>query len=168
MKPLLKSPHDDIHIRPAHDDDSDAVIELIAHVYREYDGCVLKVDEEEKELRNPASFFKQMGGNFWVAEREGEIVGTGAVMPTDAPGFARLHKLFVAQHMRGRGLGSRLLQLAEQQAKQFGADQIMLYTDIRFHQAHKLYENKGYYRQPGRRHRDDASNSIEYFYTKAI
>jgi len=157
-----------ICIRAANDEDSEAVINLISSVYSEYEGCVLDVEKEEKDLRTPASSFAQLGGAFWVAERDGEIIGSGAVMPTDAPGVARLHKLYVAKSARGTGLGSQLLKLAESTAKNLGADKFMLYTDTRFHDAQKLYENKGYTKQSGTRHLADASNSIEFTYTKAI
>jgi len=86
-----------ISIRAANDDDADAVIELISTVFTEYEGCVLDVEQEAKDLQAPASFFSKLGGSFWVAERDGSIIASGAVLPTDAPGVARLHKLYVAK-----------------------------------------------------------------------
>jgi len=44
----------------------------------------------------------------------------------------------------------------------------MLYTDSRFLDAHRLYERLGYIRQPGLVQRADASNSVEYVYTKKL
>ena len=156
-------------IRPATDADAENVISIIDSCYREYEGCVLLVDEEEPELKNPASAFAEMGGNFWVAEDENkDIVGTIAVAPADAPGYARIHKLYVAKAARGQGLGSKLCSLAETAAIDFGADWMVLYTDTRFTDAHRLYERLGYNRLPGEQKRADASNSIEYLYSKTL
>lgn len=73
-------------IRPATDADSAHVIEIIDSCYRDYDGCVLLVDEEEPELRAPASAYAELGGGFWAAEDGDGIVGTIAVALADAPG----------------------------------------------------------------------------------
>ncbi|MDD9876108.1 MAG: GNAT family N-acetyltransferase [Magnetovibrio sp.] len=158
-------------IRPATDADADAdaVIDIIDGCYREYDGCVLLVDEEEPALKAPASAFAEIGGAFWVAETETDgIIGTIAVAPADAPGYARIHKLYVAKKARGRGLGAKLCVLAEEMALGFGADRMVLFTDARFTEAQRLYERLGYHRLPGAQKRADASHSVEYFYSKSL
>ena len=159
----------DVIVREAVDDDADQVIDLISTVYGEYEGCILLVDEEEPELKSPKTSFENIGGKFWVAECDGNICGTVALTPTDAPGFARLHKLYVSSAARGRGIGEALCNLSEQAAKDdLNAEQIMLYTDSRFLDAHRLYERLDYIRQPGLVERADASHSIEYVYTKRL
>ncbi len=159
----------DVVVRPAEDAYADAVIQLTDEVYGEYAGCVLLVDEEEPELRQPKSAYARMGGRFWVAECSGQVCGTVALTPTDAPGVARLHKLYVAAAARGRGVGRTLCDLVERTARdEMRADMMMLYTDSRFLDAHRLYENLGYARQRGTVHRADASRSIEHVYTKKL
>lgn len=159
----------DVIVREATDDDSDAVIALIDDVYAEYQGCVLLVDEEEPELRAPASAYQRLGGKFWVAECDGNICGTVALTPTDAPHVARLNKLYVSTAARSRGIGEAMCNLVERTAKEdLNAEMMMLYTDSRFLKAHRLYERLGYARQPGLLHRADASQSVEVVYTKNI
>jgi len=159
----------DVIVREARDEDADAVIELISDVYAEFQGCVLLVDEERPQLREPASAYRRLGGRFWVAECKGQICGTVALTPTDAPGVARMRKLFISSAARGRGVGSALCDLVERTAsEEMQADMMMLYTDSRFLNAHRLYERRGYVRQPGLVHCADASNSIEYVYTKKL
>ena len=156
-------------IRPATDADAEGVIAVIDACYREYEGCVLLIDEEEPELKSPASSYAAIGGSFWVAEDDAHhVVGTIAVAPADAPGYARIHKLYVAKPARGQGLGTELCTLAETTAQDFGADWMVLYTDTRFTEAHRLYERLGYHRLPGEQKRADASNSIEYLYSKTL
>lgn len=159
----------DVIVRDADDRDSEQVIDLIRDVFDEYQGCVLLVDEEEPELRTPRSAYERLGGRFWVAECQGRICGTVAMTPTDAPGVARLHKLYVSDAARRRGVGETLCRLVERAAKEnLGASMMMLYSDSRFLNAHRLYERLGYARQPGLVHRNDASNSVEYVYTKTL
>ncbi len=159
----------DVIVREAADHDSDAIIELIGLVYSEYQGCVLLVDEEEPELREPASSYARLGGKFWVAECNGKVCGTVALTPTDAPHVARLNKLYVSSAARSRGIGETLCNLVERTAKEsLSAEMMMLYTDSRFLKAHRLYERLGYQRQPGLLHRADASQSVEAVYTKKL
>lgn len=159
----------DVIVREATDDDAEQIIELIEDVYSEFQGCVLLVDEEEPELRAPKSAYDKIGGRFWVAECHGRVCGTIALTPTDAPHVARLHKLYVSSAARGRGLGRTLCSLAEDAAKQsMSAEMIMMYTDSRFLNAHRLYEHLKYKRLPGLMQRADASNSVEYVYTKKL
>jgi len=159
----------DAIVREATDADADQVIALIDGVYGEFQGCVLLVDEEEPALKAPASAFARLGGKFWVAECRGRICGTIALTPTDAPRIARISKLFIAEAARGRGLGETLCELVERTARDdMQADMMMLYTDSRFLDAHRLYERLGYTRQPGLVQCADASNSIEYVYTKKL
>lgn len=159
----------DVIVREAQDADAENIIQLIDGVYGEYQGCVLLVDEEEPELKSPASAFARLGGSFWVAECQGRLCGTVALTPTDAPGVARLQKLYVSSAARGRGIGETLCKLAERAAREeLNADLMMLYTDSRFLDAHRLYERMGYGRQQGHLQRADASNSVEYVYTKRL
>ncbi len=159
----------DVIVREATDADAGQIIDLIEDVYAEFQGCVLLVDEEEPELRAPKSAYGKIGGRFWVAECDGRVCGTIALTPTDAPRIARLHKLFVSSAARGRGLGKTLCQLAEDAARQtLSAEMIMMYTDSRFLNAHRLYERLKYTRLPGLMQRADASNSVEYVYTKKL
>lgn len=159
----------DVIVREAVDADAEQIIDLITGVYAEYQGCVLLVDKEEPELKTPKTSFEKIGGRFWVAECDGNVCGTIALTPTDAPGFARLHKLYVSSAARGRGIGEALCNLAEQTAKsELHAENFMLYTDSRFLDAHRLYERLEYIRQPGLVERADASHSVEYVYTKRL
>ena len=159
----------DVIVREANDSDSDAIISLIDNIYDEYQGCVLLVDDEEPELRSPASSYQKLGGRFWVAVCNDNICGTVALTPTDAPHVARSNKLYVSSVARSRGIGEAMCNLVERTAKEdLNAEMMMLYTDSRFLKAHRLYERLGYERQPGLLHRADASQSVEIVYTKRI
>ncbi len=157
----------DAIIRSARDDDSENLIRLIDAVYAEYPGCILDIDSEMPELRTPASAAKADSGRWWVAEIDGRIVGSIAVVP-QADGIVELKKLYVSRIARRRGLGAHLVTLAESEARERRASRIVLWTDTRFEDAHRLYSRMGYARQPDTRMLNDRSNTIEFHYVKEL
>ncbi len=158
-----------VAFRAARDGDCPALIALIERCWAEYPGCVVDVDGDLPELRAIASHFAALGGRFWVAVTDDDaLVGSVGIAPTDAPGTAELHKLYVDPGHRRRGLGARLAALAEGEARAWGATTITLWTDTRFDAAHGFYEALGYVRRPGSRQLDDASRSVEYRYVKSL
>lgn len=157
-----------VQIRDARDEDADQVIALIASCYREYPGCVLDVDGEEPELRAMASAYRDRGGRFWVAVEDGRVVGCVGVLPAADKAAVMLKKLYVAREARRRGLGERLCQLAESQARALGAPCIELWSDTRFTEAHRFYERRGYARGKHTRALHDRSNSLEFHFHKNL
>ena len=122
--------------RPVTQADTNAVIRLIGEVWAEYD-CVLDTDIEEKHLLDPGTYFRSRGGDFWVVEEDGRIVATVAVMFED--GVPELKSLYVAREGRRKGLGERLTRMVEDFARERGAKEIVLWSDTRFSDAHRLY-----------------------------
>jgi len=153
---------DDTIIRAARDADSGAVIRLIARVFAEYPGCLLDVDGEEPELRNPATSFER----FWVAERCAEIVGCCAC--SRAPDRLELKKCYVARSERGRGTGRRLIAMVEAHARRLGLRKIELWTDTRFDTAHAVYRHLGYRATGRRRELGDISGTTELHFVKEL
>jgi N-acetylglutamate synthase-like GNAT family acetyltransferase len=157
-----------LKIREARDEDAGRLIDLIEACYSEYDGCVLAVDEEAPELRAIASKHAEQGGRFWVAERNGHLVGCAGLVPGAQGGVIEMKKLYVAKDSRSNGLGARLCSLVEVEAISRGAGTIELWSDTRFKNAHRLYERRGYARGPKTRELHDASKSVEYYYRKDL
>ena len=85
-----------------------------------------------------------------VAEEDGTVVGvmTARVMWVihhDAP-LAYLTALVVLDSARGKGIGSMLLDRAEQWAMQKGAHKISLSSAMHRTETHSYYDNRGYER----------------------
>jgi putative acetyltransferase len=156
-----------VKIRKARDDDSDGLIRLIEDCYAEYPGCVLDVEGEAPELISPASWHTEAGGRLWVAERDGAVVGCVAILP-DSQRTVELKKLYVSSEARRLGLGARLCELVEAEARGRGATTVILWSDTRFEDAHRLYEGRGYERGPDTRELHDASQSVEYYFRKSL
>lgn len=158
---------DELIIRTVHDADSEGLIELITTVFAEYPGCRLDVDGEMPELRKPATSARDGDGRWWVAELGGRVAGSISVVPGEANDM-ELKRLYVAATARRRGLGGHLVRLAESEAAYRNAKRIVLWTDTRFEDAHRLYERLGYVRASATRALNDVSHSIEFFYAKEL
>ena len=156
-----------VKIRDARDDDSDGLIRLIGDCFSEYPGCVLDVEGEAPELISPATWHKEAGGRLWVAEGDGTIVGCVAILP-EAERLAELKKLYVSSELRRLGLGARLCGLVEAEARRRGATTVMLWSDTRFEDAHRLYEGRAYERGPDTRELHDVSKSVEYYFRRSL
>ncbi len=153
-------------IRAVRDEDALDVIELIGSVFGEYRGCVMDVDGEMPELRGMATYISQCGGEFWVAERDGRIVGMGGYGRSG--GGIELKKLYVHRRERGSGLGARIVERIEGAAKERAAGFIELWSDTRFTTAHAFYEKRGYERGKDTRDLNDLSKTTEFYFKKTL
>jgi putative acetyltransferase len=157
-----------ILIRFARDEDGPSLIRLIGDAFAEYPGCMLDVDGEMPELRRIASAFATLGGQFWVAEQRGAIVGSVGWAAGPARATVELRKLYVARASRRLGLGNDLCRRVEQAARACGADSVELWSDTRFVDAHRLYEKRGYVRGDATRELHDKSDTIELYFRLAL
>lgn len=153
-----------LDFRPARDADSAGVIALVAACYAEYPGCVLLVDEEEPELRQPAS--TPVFDGFWVLAARGDILGTIAWKAY--PEHLELKKLYLAPTLRGQGLARHLVAHVEAEARRRGLGRVELWSDTRFETAHRVYAHLGYAASGTRRALQDASQTEEDHYFRAL
>ncbi|MEP6765151.1 MAG: helix-turn-helix domain-containing GNAT family N-acetyltransferase [Gemmatimonadaceae bacterium] len=79
----------------------------------------------------------------WIAERNGERVGSVFVVKKDAT-TAQLRLLIVDPSARGLGIGERLVAECEKFARQVGYTTIKLWTQSNLTSARKIYERLGY------------------------
>jgi GNAT superfamily N-acetyltransferase len=153
-------------IRPARDEDGAALAALIASCWKEYPGCDVPVEEDIPDIHRLASSYGAKGGALWVAEADGDVTGMIGVRPHD--NAYEISKMYVAAAARGSGLAQELLALAEAFAQRQGARRAILWSDTRFHRAHRFYEKQGYVRIGGIRELHDLANSLEYHYEKTL
>jgi GNAT superfamily N-acetyltransferase len=151
-------------LRLAEAQDTIGIQNLIAEVYGEYD-CRLDVERDEPYLSDPAQYFRRSGGELWVVLDEGVVKASGAVLlHADA---AELKTLYVHRDLRRQGWGRRLVHLAIEHARRADRRRMILWSDTRFLDAHRLYTNMGFL-QTGKREQKDCNNSVEYGFELAL
>jgi DNA-binding MarR family transcriptional regulator/GNAT superfamily N-acetyltransferase len=79
----------------------------------------------------------------WIAERDGEIIGSIFVVEKSKT-VAKLRLLLVEPTARGLGLGNRLVDEVIRFSKKAGYKKIVLWTQSELTSARKIYEAKGF------------------------
>jgi GNAT superfamily N-acetyltransferase len=130
-------------------DDAEAVRRLFTQGQRQFSaGAESEIESYVKDslagdLADIAANYLQSGGNFWVVETEGQVVGMVALQRKDAA-TCELRRMAVDARYRRKGLGRRLLETAEAFARQQGYAGIVLTTITPLQPAIALYEGMGY------------------------
>ena len=134
----------DIEIRPFAVDDADAVLSVILPIQREEFGIDITADAQP-DLRVIPDFYQSGKGQFWVAVKDGAIVGTVGLKDI-GNNQAALRKMFVAAEVRGRehGVAARLLDRLFAHARDADLTDIFLGTTDKFVAAHRFYEKNGF------------------------
>ncbi len=126
-------------VDPAHRDAQLCLREYFAELGRRFDtgfDPVLSIPAELHDLRPPA-------GVFLVATLRAEPVGCGGLkFHGDEP--AELKRMWVAESVRGLGIGRRLLDELESRAAAGGARVVRLETNKTLLEAISLYRSAGY------------------------
>jgi len=99
--------------------------------------------KDHETLNDPVNSILLKGGHIFMAYAGAEAVGCVALIPM-REGVYELSKMAVSPHLRGRGLGRRLLQHAIAQAKCIGAKSLFLGSNTRLQDAVHLYESVGF------------------------
>ena len=151
-------------LRPATSQDTPGILRLVTEVYAEYD-CILDVENDEPYLLDAANYFRSGGGEFWVVEGEGTIKATVAVLLFD--NVAELKTLYVHPSLRQQGWGRQLVSRAIEHAHRAGKAKMVLWSDTRFVDAHRLYQKMGF-TECSRRELKDVNKSVEYGFEKQL
>ena len=144
-------------IREARPEDDAAIGELLVEAYiTQYAKKMPEVvytEERKRSLRDVAS--KRAIATVLVAEVDGEVAGTVALIPPGAPGSeawtpntADLRHLATAVRYHGTGLARPLLDAAETLARQWGVDAIGLHVRRGVVGVARMYMGRGYVRTP--------------------
>ncbi len=91
-------------------------------------------------------------GKFWIAVKDGKLVGTVAVRDL-GNNVAKLNRMFVLVNYHGSGLGQELLNTALLHVRLYGFNKIVLNTHVLMHRAHRFYEKNGFIRKEQKENR---------------
>ena len=103
-----------------------------------YEGLVSQI------LGDFAKQFDAAREDAWVADLNGEVVGSVFLMKSNDARVAKLRLLYVEPPARGLGIGSRLVKRCVERARELGYDQLKLWTNDVLASARKIYEAAGF------------------------
>jgi GNAT superfamily N-acetyltransferase len=147
-----------VTVRPADEADIDPLRMIATAAYRHY---VDRIGRAPAPMT--ADYARAVrSGQAWVAADRGEIVGLAILIAR--PGHLLLENVAVLPAAQGRGVGSRLLALAEDQARSLNLSEIRLYTN------EAMTENLAYYPQHGymETHRAEHGGFRRVFFRKRL
>ena len=142
----------DFLIRDWEGGDRTAAASVIKTVLAEYGlgwevNCGGCSDQDAVEVEK---YYLETGGEFWVVERSGQIVGTGGYHPIPRGQEAvEIRKMYLLPDARGYGLGRLLLAQLEQAAAARGFQEAWVETATALKEAVRLYERSGYIAETG-------------------
>jgi len=99
----------------------------------------------DQDVVEVEKYYGETGGEFWVVERSGEIVGTGGYYPIERGCRAvEIRKMYLLPGARGCGLGRFLLAQLERSAAANGFLEVWVETASVLKEAVQLYEKNDY------------------------
>ncbi|MEX2080356.1 MAG: GNAT family N-acetyltransferase [Dehalococcoidia bacterium] len=105
-----------------------------------------EIGEYDEDVARPHEFYVEPAGAFMVAETDdGRVVGCVGITD-EGEGEFRLNRLYTLPEARRVGLGTRLVQWVIDEARKRGAGKLVLFSDVAFEDAHRLYERMGFRR----------------------
>jgi len=153
-----------LELRDYRDGDDPGIAALVGAVYGEYgDICEPEADGYDCDLLTIRASFIEPGGYFAVIIRAGCVVGSVGVLPK-GDGRCELKRLYLDRGLRGQGLGRRLMASALTWARANAQSRMYLWSDVRFKEAHGLYERLGFQGDERTRLLPDINETVERSY----
>ena len=124
--------------------DRHAAAEVIRKVLQEY-GLPWQPQSADRDAIDVESAYLEVGGEFWVVEKDSAIVGTAAYQPiARGQNAVEIRKMYLLSEVRGKGLGRYLLTHLERAVTIKNYQEIWIETASVLIEAVKLYERNGY------------------------
>ena len=134
---------DAFRVRPASPADVPAIGQLVELAYGHY---VPRIGERPAPMDEDYGEVVRLG-HTWVAEEAGALIGVLVLVP--GSDHLLIENVAVAPGSWGRGVGRRLLELAEGRAREAGLAELRLYTNALMTENRAYYARRGY-RETGR------------------
>ena len=133
-------------IRAYQPSDRQAVVELNLDWIEEFFSVE---DTDRKQLEGLETTILSRGGRIVVAELDGRVVGTGAIVPphhqpNDGRKWLEIIKMATEKEHRRKGIGGAVLKRLKIEARAMGADAIWLETNSVLESGVRLYASLGF------------------------
>jgi RimJ/RimL family protein N-acetyltransferase len=146
--------------------DVPAVMLLIGRVFAEY-GLLLMPAFEVPDLLRFDLHYMPPRGAFWVVRDGARVVGSVGVDRKDEQ-TAELKRLYVDASLRGRGIGQQLVETVLDWTRAEGLARVVLWSDTRFENSHRLYRRLGFTQLGERTVEGDINASREYRFERDV
>jgi putative acetyltransferase len=145
----MKATYHNFLIRDWQPSDRHPVAYHIQSILIEYGLTNEPVGADQDVLTIEESYWAK-GGEFWVVEAEGCLVGTAGYYPVNrGENAVEIRKMYLTPEVRGQGLGRYLLQSLERAIIAKGYTHAWIQTASALKEAVQLYERSGYEKSTG-------------------
>jgi GNAT superfamily N-acetyltransferase len=157
----------EVYVRRYRPEDRPTIIHIIKSVYDDFN-YTIDFERLDNDLVDIDSTYRDSGGEFWVVEDGGSVAGAIGVLPRDGE-TCELKRLYIDKGRWGRGFGSTLIKTVISWARDNGYPRIVLWSDVLFENAHRLYIKHGFEASQETRAIDPMNpTSVERFFTLKI
>lgn len=134
------------HIREIQPKDNQAVTELVRRVIVEMEVPIAGSAYHDEALNDMYDAYLPKNHAYFVVEHKNTIVGCAGIAPleTSEGNVCELQKMYFSQAVRGKGIGSRMIEKCMEAAKNFGFDACYLETMPNMEAAQHLYLKNGF------------------------
>jgi putative acetyltransferase len=133
-------------IRKIERKDNETVAQLIRTVFDELNIPKVGTAYADPYLDLMFEEYSKPKSVYFVVEHDGKIIGSAGVAPleNESETICELQKMYFLLEARGLGIGSQMMELCLQAAKDFGFEKCYLETMPFMHYAQKLYIKVGF------------------------
>lgn len=135
-----------MNIRKVKQEDDPQLAKMIREVFEEFNAPKRGSVYSDQATDHLYEVFRQDKAVLWVAEADGEILGSCGIFPTDGlpDGHVELVKFYLSPAARGKGIGRRLIEQSIESAKQSGYGILYIESFPEFANAVRIYEKLGF------------------------
>jgi putative acetyltransferase len=133
-------------IRKINKEDNPEVAKLIRAVFDELDIPKVGTAYEDPYLDLMYEEYNKPKSVYYVVENNGRIVGVAGIAPlaNEADSICELQKMYFLPETRGIGIGTEMMEVCIQSARNFGFEKCYLETMPFMLDAQKLYKKTGF------------------------
>lgn len=133
-------------IRKINKEDNQEVAQLIRAVFDEMDIPKVGTAYEDPYLDLMYEEYNKPRSVYYVVENNGKIVGAAGIAPlaNESETICELQKMYFLPETRGIGIGTEMMEVCLQSARNFGFEKCYLETMPFMLDAQKLYKKAGF------------------------
>ncbi|KAB5491926.1 GNAT family N-acetyltransferase [Flagellimonas hadalis] len=133
-------------IREIKPEDNEQVAKVIRKVLEDMGVPKVGTAYADKALDDMYAEYNVPKATYFVVEHDGKIIGCAGIaqLQNFEGNVCELQKMYFLEEARGKGIGSEMIQICLQRAKEYGFDACYLETMPYMEAAQKLYKKNGF------------------------